>query len=86
MNLLMTGPLLNGAFKPVQVTSIRRNKIPCQTIRASQSASIGLDSEVEGLRKGMVLVSPKSCPKACIYFQVYPFNKNEKIRMYKFYR
>lgn len=65
-----TGPLHDGSFKPVSVTSIRRHKIPCQALKASQSASVGLDIEVDGLRRGMVLLSPMYTPTVCYYFQV----------------
>jgi GTPase len=66
---LLLGPLHDGSFKPVSVTSIRRHKIPCRALKASQSASIGLDVHVDGLRRGMVLLSPMFNPTVCLYFQ-----------------
>lgn len=68
---MLLGPLDDGSFKPVCVNSIRRHKSPCLMARASQSVSVSLDEEVNGLRKGMVLVSPQACPKATWYFQVF---------------
>ena len=67
---MLLGPLDDGSFHPVCVNSIRRHKTPCLIARASQSVSLSLDLEVDGLRKGMVLVSPQACPKASWYFQV----------------
>ncbi|CAL8129538.1 unnamed protein product [Orchesella dallaii] len=66
---MLLGPLDDGSFQPVCVNSIRRHKTPCLMARASQSVSLSLDLEVTRLRKGMVLVSPQSCPKATWLFQ-----------------
>ncbi|CAG7731606.1 unnamed protein product [Allacma fusca] len=67
----LIGPFINGSFRPVQVTSIRRHKTPCRTVRASQSASLGLNIEMNDVRPGMVLISPRisQYPKACVCFQ-----------------
>ena len=68
---MLTGPMHDGNFKPVTVKSIRRHKIPVLAVKASQSASICVDAPAEGLRKGMVLIHPKTiAPISCIYFQV----------------
>jgi len=67
---MLLGPLADGSFQPVVVNSIRRHKTLCVMARAGQSVSVRLDIEVDGLRKGMVLVSPQSCPKATWLFQV----------------
>lgn len=52
------------------VQSVHRNKAPCRVVRASQSASLGLNQAVPGLRSGMVLLSPESKPAGCLFFQV----------------
>jgi hypothetical protein len=54
----------------VTVQSIHRNKAPCRVVRASQSASLGLNQEVPGLRNGMVLLSAELKPVGCLFFQV----------------
>jgi len=67
---LLLGPMYDGKFKPVTVTSIRRHKIPVLAVKASQSASIALDMQnCEGFRKGLVLIHPSIVPVACFYFQ-----------------
>ncbi|KDR21701.1 GTP-binding protein 2 isoform X1 [Zootermopsis nevadensis] len=66
---LVVGPLNDGRFLPVTVQSAHRNKAPCRIVRASQSASLGLNREVPGLRNGMVLLSPESKPVGCLFFQ-----------------
>lgn len=50
------GPLKDGAFMPVKVRSVHRNKAPCRMVRAGQSASLCLDRLVPGLRHGMVIL------------------------------
>lgn len=67
---VFVGPLNDGRFLPVTVQSVHRNKAPCRVVRASQSASLGLNQEVPGLRNGMVLLSPGSDPDGCLFFQV----------------
>jgi hypothetical protein len=72
--LAFIGPLNDGRFLPVTVQSVHRNKAPCRVVRASQSASLGLNQEVPGLRNGMVLLSPGSKSSGCLFFQVsFPF-------------
>lgn len=66
---LVIGPMNDGSFMPVKVQSIHRNKAPCRMVRASQSASLGLDQTVPGLRTGMVLLSADSNPTGCLFFQ-----------------
>nr|CAD7260178.1 unnamed protein product [Timema shepardi] len=68
--LLTKGPLDDGKFLPVLVQSIHRNKVPCRVVRASQSASLGLNKCVPGLRAGMVLLSTSGEPTGCFFFQV----------------
>ena len=68
--LIFVGPLNDGQFLPVTVQSVHRNKAPCRVVRASQSASLGLNQAVPGLRSGMVLLSPESKPAGCLFFQV----------------
>jgi hypothetical protein len=64
------GPFYDGTFQPVCINSIRRHKTPCLVAKASQSVSLSLDSDIAGLRKGMVLISPLLVPKATMFFQV----------------
>lgn len=66
---LVIGPLDDGGFVPVQIQSIHRNKAPCRAVRASQSASLGLDCAPTGLRSGMVLLSAEEKPTGCLFFQ-----------------
>nr|CAD7404549.1 unnamed protein product [Timema cristinae] len=67
---LVIGPLDDGKFLPVLVQSMHRNKVPCRVVRASQSASLGLNKCVPGLRAGMVLLSTNGEPTGCFFFQV----------------
>lgn len=60
----------DGKFVPVEVQSIHRNKAPYRAVRASQSASLGLDFAPIGLRSGMVLLSSEEKPMGCLFFQV----------------
>ncbi|KAK7582355.1 hypothetical protein V9T40_013800 [Parthenolecanium corni] len=53
---LMLGPLDDGSYKRVKVLSMHRNKVPCKSVRASQSASVQLSESVDCVRKGMVLL------------------------------
>ncbi|XP_065216061.1 GTP-binding protein 2 [Planococcus citri] len=54
---LMIGPLDDGRYQNVKITSIHRNKVPCKSVKASQSASLQLNQTIDYLRKGMVLLS-----------------------------
>jgi len=58
------------SFVQVRVNSLRRYKTSCRVVKASQSASVGLNIQLPCLRKGMVLVSPQLKPQATFYFQV----------------
>ncbi|XP_068627207.1 GTP-binding protein 2-like [Battus philenor] len=54
---LIIGPLDTGEFVEISVKSIYRNRVPCGSVRAGQSASLGLDRRPPGLRQGMVLLA-----------------------------
>uniref|UniRef100_A0A1B6CL06 Tr-type G domain-containing protein n=1 Tax=Clastoptera arizonana TaxID=38151 RepID=A0A1B6CL06_9HEMI len=66
---LVIGPMDDGKFVPVEVQSIHRNKAPYRAVRASQSASLGLDFAPMGLRSGMVLLNDEENPTGCLFFQ-----------------
>jgi len=57
---LNLGPFENGDFKPVVVTSIKRNRAPCRLVRATQSAALAIDVPVHDVRRGMVLVDTRA--------------------------
>jgi len=66
---LLLGPLTNGTFQPVTVTSVKRNRAPCRVVRAGQAASVaisGIDRSL--LRRGMVLTDPVQKPRSCVGF------------------
>ncbi|KAI1287439.1 GTP-binding protein 2 [Halotydeus destructor] len=70
---LNMGPLQDGSFTPVQVTSVHRHKVPCRLVRAGESATLALADNASAtlykdLRKGMVLTASMSTPP-CFYFQ-----------------
>lgn len=65
----MIGPLQDGSFTNVKVTSVHRYRVPRSSVRAGQAASLSLiNIDNSRLRKGMVLVCPSSNPEACIEF------------------
>ncbi|XP_043233651.1 GTP-binding protein 2-like [Amphibalanus amphitrite] len=66
---LSLGPLEDGTFTPVRVSTIHRNRRPSRVVRAGQAASLAIDRDVPGLRRGMVLLAPQARPTACLYFQ-----------------
>ncbi|XP_022900782.1 GTP-binding protein 2 [Onthophagus taurus] len=66
---MQLGPLKNGNFVPVNIKSIHRNRFPCRSVRAGQSAAVSLDVEVPDLRNGMVLLSRGEPAMGCKYFQ-----------------
>jgi len=66
---LSLGPLEDGSFTTVRVSTIHRNRRPCRLVRAGQAAALALDREVRGLRRGMVLLAPQAAVSACLYFQ-----------------
>lgn len=53
---LMMGPMDDGRYQRVRVSSMHRNKVPCKSVKASQSASLQLNETVLSVRKGMVLL------------------------------
>ncbi|CAF3272896.1 unnamed protein product [Rotaria socialis] len=65
----LVGPLVDGKFLPVQVTTIQRYRVPRRIVRSGQAASLSL-LHIGGsrLRKGMVLISSTSSPEACFEF------------------
>ena len=67
------GPLHDGSFVPVRVTSIHRHRVPCRVVRAGESATLALTNSTENLaqkeiRKGMILTTCVTLP-TCMYFQ-----------------
>lgn len=70
---LLLGPFENGDFMPVNVQSVHRHSVPCRIVRSGQSAAFNLGQSLnkinEKLRKGMVLVSEKLNPNACLEFE-----------------
>jgi hypothetical protein len=68
---LNLGPFEDGEFKPVLVTSIRRNRAPCRLVRATQSAALAIDVPVSDVRRGMVMIDPhEGNVSATMLFQV----------------
>jgi GTPase len=57
---LNLGPFEDGTFRPVVVTSIKRNRAPCRLVRATQSAALAIECQVNDVRKGMVLVDTRA--------------------------
>lgn len=49
---------------------MHRNKVPCKSVRASQSASVQLSESVDCVRKGMVLLGLGKDLIATRFFQV----------------
>eukprot|EP00727_Mastigamoeba_balamuthi_P014806 m51a1_g9951 putative gtp-binding protein 1 (666) ;mRNA; f:25239-27850 len=72
---VLLGPDPTGAFFPVQLKSIHTKRIPVKHARAGQSASVAIKKiKRSQIRKGMVLLSPKSGPEntapfACAEFE-----------------
>ncbi|KAF5284739.1 hypothetical protein FQA39_LY04464 [Lamprigera yunnana] len=63
------GPHCDGSFSSATVKSIHRNKVPCRMVRAGQSASICLNTSVNNVRAGMLLLSTEQLAQGCLYFQ-----------------
>ena len=62
---LLLGPDPLGKFELVQIKSIHRKRVPVQHVKAGQSAAFALKKvKRANIRKGMVMVHPKSNPKA----------------------
>lgn len=73
--VLNLGPFEDGSFRPVNVTSIKRNRAPCRLVRATQSAALAIDVPVSEVRRGMVLVDPRAEETvATMYFKVNNFS------------
>ncbi|CAH1960724.1 unnamed protein product [Acanthoscelides obtectus] len=66
---MKVGPMKDGTFQTVAIKSIHRNRVPCRMVRAGQSAAICLDTNIPGLRNGMVLLSNEQAASSCLYFQ-----------------
>ncbi|XP_067943748.1 GTP-binding protein 2-like [Watersipora subatra] len=71
---LLAGPLEDGTFTEVTVTSMHRNRFPCKLVKAGQAAGIALAPlDAVGyqliMRKGMVLTSMHFKPEVCRQFQ-----------------
>lgn len=64
------GPLNDASFKNVTIQSVHRNKVPCKVVHAGQSAALSLDSNIPGLRRGMVLLPRDHEAVSCFFFQV----------------
>ncbi|XP_050357313.1 GTP-binding protein 2-like [Nymphalis io] len=54
---IIIGPLESGEFAEISVRTIYRNRVPCGSVRAGQSASLGLGRFPPGLRQGMLLLA-----------------------------
>lgn len=68
---LMLGPDANGSFKPVTITSIRRNRIPYNAVKAGQAASFALAGiNHSDIRMGHSLISSELAPCACMKIEV----------------
>nr|XP_039254255.1 GTP-binding protein 2-like [Styela clava] len=66
---LLMGPTTTGQFKPVTITSIRRNRAPCRVAKAGQGASLSLDGMTkDSIRKGMVIISSDVEPRCYAAF------------------
>ncbi|CAG2163370.1 unnamed protein product [Oppiella nova] len=75
---LKMGPLDDGSFTGVQVSSLQRHKVACRSVRAGESATLALNRynnqmDLErNVRKGMVVIEmndQKQSHKVCQYFQ-----------------
>lgn len=67
---LLLGPSDNGSFYPAKVLSLHRHKVPSRVVRACETATLALSSQINtNLRKGMVLMSDKIRPPVCYFFQ-----------------
>lgn len=67
---LISGPIDNGSYHKVRVSSMHRNKVPCKTVKASQCATLQLEGVDFCLRKGMVLLGLTKPLIATWFFQV----------------
>uniref|UniRef100_H2ZBE9 GTP-binding protein 1 n=1 Tax=Ciona savignyi TaxID=51511 RepID=H2ZBE9_CIOSA len=64
-DVLLLGPDLLGKFESIQIKSIHRKRMPVKEVRAGQTAAFALKKVKRShIRKGMVMVHPKSNPSA----------------------
>ncbi|PAV86632.1 hypothetical protein WR25_23325 isoform C [Diploscapter pachys] len=69
-DVLLLGPNSLGEFNQIPIKSIHRKRMPVSVVRCGQTASFALRKiSKREVRKGMVLVDPRSNPTACIQFQ-----------------
>lgn len=66
----ISGPMDDGRYQRVRVSSMHRNKVPCKSVKASQSASLQLNETSLSVRKGMVLLGLGKEMIATWFFQV----------------
>lgn len=67
---LLLGPDSLGHFQPVMIKSIHSKRVPVKSVVAGQSAGFALKKiKRSAIRKGMVLVDPKTNPKATWVFE-----------------
>ncbi|XP_064477141.1 GTP-binding protein 2-like isoform X2 [Ornithodoros turicata] len=69
---LLAGPAHDGAFYPIRVLSVQRNRVPCRLVRAGESATLALDigdAPPGLLRRGTVLCRQESRPTASRLFR-----------------
>eukprot|EP00042_Codosiga_hollandica_P045587 m.465836 g.465836 ORF g.465836 m.465836 type:complete len:650 (+) comp57053_c0_seq2:254-2203(+) len=67
---LLLGPDANGAFNPVTIRTIHRNRVPYRFLKAGQAASFCLDGiQSHDVRLGQAIVASELRPKACWEFK-----------------
>lgn len=69
---LLLGPSIHSAFKSVKVASIQRNKLPCGSVVAGQTACLNIGDFGEFVvRKGQVVVGGDNStpPRGCFQFE-----------------
>ena len=67
---LWIGPLENGEFRKVSLTSVHRQRRPVSLVKAGQTASLAIEGFAkEHIRKGMVLLGQTEQPKATREFE-----------------
>lgn len=84
-NVLAAGPLDDGSFVDVFVTSLQRHKVSRRYVRPGESSTLAVEAlgnSGEGkvrlekiIRKGMVLLSPseQNLNSVCVFFQAHVF-------------
>ncbi|CAB3397638.1 unnamed protein product [Caenorhabditis bovis] len=69
-DVLLLGPTSTGDFIPLPVKSIHRKRMPVTSVRCGQTASFALRKITKKeVRKGMVMVDPKTNPKSSMVFE-----------------